>query len=152
MITYLASPIDRANTDPGFAVMRSRLRDWLVAESAAVYDPAGAWSIEPLKALDQTLDALSEINFRALDSADLVVALAPLGVPTVGVPIEVYHALTLTDSRVALWFGEADGLGAMWTHIIEAFSTRVYVLPGVFDRDDVHSMFNWVRTPEEMMT
>ena len=118
----------------------------MLQQGAVIYSPAAAWALRLEHTTDEELDYLSEINFFALDHADLVVALAPPGVPSVGVPIEVYHVLTLNDAtRVALWFGDCDRIGAMWTHLIAAYPNRVYVLPGVFDRADVQSMLDWAR-------
>lgn len=142
MIVYIAQPIDLCSpSSPHFSACED-LRVLMHRKGVVVYSPARAWSHTD-QANEPELDALSEINFYTLDRADLIVAMAPPGVPSVGVPIEVYHTLTLNPGKVALWFGESPRIGAMWTHLIGAFPTRVYVLPAAFDRQDVQDMLGW---------
>ncbi len=130
MYVYLASPIDH-HKDSLLYQARDDMRQILIKSETVLFDPAKAWSIDVLTKtnLDE-LDRLSQVNFAALNSADLLVAMVPLKVPTVGTPIEVYHTLTQTDIPVALWFGTSisSAIGAMWAHLLNEYADRIIII------------------------
>jgi hypothetical protein len=147
MLVYLASPIDTCGDHLELVAVRHNIIEWLREQGAVVYAPNRAWSLDPRRASADELDRLSQINFTALDESDLVVALAPPGVPTVGVPIEVYHALTFNAVSVALWFGVPldRPVGALWAHLMAAFASRVYPLPTDPTLADIKTLYAWAQ-------
>ena len=84
MLAYLAAPID-------FAHARSRnrelARDALERQGFAVFDPSRPWTA-PMK----DAHAVTDVNEFALERADAVLALLPVGVSSVGTPMEIQAA------------------------------------------------------------
>lgn len=90
MIVYLASPIDQ-RTDvavPLDEVIRLGLET--CPRPLVAYQPWAAWKIYRDMYPDP---GLQEANINALDLADVLVAAVPAGVASVGVPVEIYHAV-----------------------------------------------------------
>jgi len=83
-MVYLAGPIDQARGHGDLKVMRTRARDELSDAGCSVYDPSkpfgGGW-LSP--------EAVVEINTAALQACHGMLALMPLGIPTVGTPMEI---------------------------------------------------------------
>lgn len=147
MLCYLASPIDTCEFNSEFNQRRRRLIDTLSDCGAAVFAPHEAWTIDIGQASLEVLSRLSTVNFQALDEADLVVALVPPGVPTVGTPIEVYHTLVLNEAKVALWSGrpDSDRIGAMWSYLLTNYGPRIYWMPPEPDTEDVRRIVEWAQ-------
>lgn len=77
-LVYVAEPMDQAT---------ERLKhDWLVPEDWTLYRPSRAFS----RAYAPNLDACNRAVMSAIDG---IVAFLPKGVPTIGVPAEIEHAL-----------------------------------------------------------
>jgi len=90
---YLASPIDlAAGRDTELVATCAEAGAILVGLGYCVYRPAEAWRVPPEQAPDETVQA---VNLDALEQADLLVALLPAGVPTIGVPMEIERAWQL---------------------------------------------------------
>lgn len=90
---YLAGPIDQAGGHKhGVDLMRADARRVLLARGAVVYDPSFAWATPAFdgRALPPSIQST---NDRALLNSDGLLALLPVGVPTVGVPMEIALAL-----------------------------------------------------------
>lgn len=87
-VAYLASPIDFADD----IETKRRAAANLAAEMgfAAVFDPSRAWRIgdgaEPSASLQR-------VNLQALLAADALLAVLPAGTPSLGVPLEIHHAI-----------------------------------------------------------
>lgn len=151
MLTYLASPIDTCGFNPEFNQGRSQLIRNLSEAGATVFAPHEAWTLDLGQSDLKAKSRLAAVNFYALDQADLVVALVPPGVPTVGTPIEVYHALVVNRVKVALWFGAAHnhGIGAMWSYLLTNYGTQIYWMPTDPDADDIRQIVEWARPRQE---
>lgn len=91
-LAYLAGPIDQAGTREELWTDRRRAKALLVQAGFAVYDPSEAFSAKPetFRAADDP--RIGEVNWKALWSADAVMAMLPVGVPTIGTPMEVLNA------------------------------------------------------------
>lgn len=93
---YLAEPIDQS----GERVQDYGLREALVANGASVYSPRDAWTSFGPNA------AVQGVNDAAIELADVVVALLPDGVASIGVPFEVGTALA-TETPTVVMGGDA---------------------------------------------
>lgn len=82
-MVYLASPIDRA--DP---YDRRHVKMMLQELGFTVYDPSGAWTAQ--KPYDSRI---REMDLDAIARADGVYVLWPEGTQSIGVPMEIQHAL-----------------------------------------------------------
>lgn len=125
-VVYLAAPIDQAVGNTDLATKRRDIHNALYNIGATVYDPFAAWTNDP-EAIDRAAARkIQDINMHALQHADLVLAVAPPGVPTVGVPLEVFWALDKTKAVVALWAGSKPSSAWLW--LSEQYSPRVIML------------------------
>lgn len=88
---YLAYPIDQADLPPQFYDKVEEAKDDMVVERGVgwVYDPGDAFRVSRGAFVT---GHVAEINNRALDLADGMLAFLPFGVPTIGVPIEIARA------------------------------------------------------------
>lgn len=120
MIAYYAHPIDQsvknyfADTIQAVAI---KIMDILINEhQVTIYNPAGAW-----KTCAPPVSHMQEANLAVLDQADFLVATLPAGVPTIGVVLEISHAIIseipviifsdLAEQSWALsWLAEQDGV------------------------------------------
>jgi dUTP pyrophosphatase len=108
MYVYLATPIDQ-----GTAAHADLVRSLLIEEGHTVYAPYRAWGTQKIDGA-----RLQNINQYALLQSDVVFAINPAGVATVGVPMEIqtainYHmpVVLLTDltpnrSAMVAWLKE----------------------------------------------
>ena len=86
---YLAYPIDQTTGEPR---QLASIREFLAAEASWVFDPGAAFTVGPSAT---PTPAIREINRGALAHADILVAVMPAGVASVGVPMEVERAVML---------------------------------------------------------
>jgi dUTP pyrophosphatase len=91
---YVAYPIDNADLGFDYIQLISRTQGLLLETGTvnAVYDPGDAFNVSRVHA---THPIISAVNDTALESAELVVAFLPAGVPSIGVPIEIDRAASL---------------------------------------------------------
>lgn len=131
MIVYLAGPID--NGSDYMEELKIEACDKLVMAGATVFNPQGAWTSN---AAGFARDGyrVQELNTTALAAVDLVVALAPPSMPTVGTPIEVYSALYEYGLPVALWLDGADYMGAAWAWLMEANPGMMYLMTDLYQQ------------------
>lgn len=111
MLAYVAGPIDRANAGQLTQLEHDRysIKDALHERGFATFDP-----ILPYGNPRGDSAKVVAVNTEALLLADVVVALLPAGVPTVGTPMEVYQAHSLGKPAVCIGATESmqlDGLG-----------------------------------------
>lgn len=92
---YLASPIDQGRTDE----YRSRAKEGLRSRGAATYDPAGGWTVP---VAGRPSPGLQMANMAALRNCDGLLAILDPGILTVGVILEINHAIEL-DIPVEVW-------------------------------------------------
>lgn len=119
MIIYYASPIDQANS-PGPAAdtiqaVAAKVVDLAVYPNLlTVFNPASGWRTSA-----KPEPYMQEANLAVLDQADLLLAVLPMGVPTIGVVLEINHAILskipviifsdLTEQSWALsWLADHD--------------------------------------------
>lgn len=90
---YLAYPIDQRGTTASLAYMFDQIEGM---KKALVSERLAEWTFDPGDAFlvggNPQSDSLARVNRAALNSADLVVAFLPSGVPSVGVPMEIDRA------------------------------------------------------------
>lgn len=141
MIVYLAGPID--NGDRYIEEIKIEVTDKLVAAGATVFNPQGAWASN---AAGFARDGyrVQELNTEALANVDLVIALVPPSIPTVGTPIEVYTALYDFNVPVALWLDGADFMGAAWAWMMESNPDRMYLMPDLY-RETIDDVLTWAK-------
>jgi dUTP pyrophosphatase len=84
VMVYLAEPVDQAPDRSRLAVEAAGL---LWGAGWSVYQPRQAWAGGRLPE-----PRIQQLNQHALDETDLVVAILPTGVPTIGVPLEIMYA------------------------------------------------------------
>lgn len=93
-IAFLASPMDYTG-DAGSRVQldiwRQQAKHRLTRADIMVYDPAGAWAGTVGGILDRRIEI---VNNMALGRADLLFALLPPGIHSIGVPMEIERAVT----------------------------------------------------------
>lgn len=88
-VGYLATPIDQTGSHiEELQDMRASARSGLAKAGYWVFDPSLAW--RPSK--QQAGEAVQQVNDAAISAADVMLALLPSGIPTVGVPIEIVRA------------------------------------------------------------
>lgn len=89
MIAYIACPIDQALED---LRQLTASADYVLDRTINLvqFRPEHGWMILPGTRPDPKLQ---QANLRVVESADLLVALLPSGVPTIGVTLEITHAL-----------------------------------------------------------
>lgn len=90
---YLAEPIDQANGD----TFSGALRVELLARDINWYSPLDAWSWS-----SGFSPVLQETNIEALRHAECMVAVWPVGTPSVGIPAELMWAKEHDISRIML--------------------------------------------------
>lgn len=91
-LVYLAHPIDQGSAEDWWGRPLIKVRSALAAllPGTFVFDPQNPWVFGS----EPTVDArVEEINRFVLSRADLVVAILPAGVPTIGTPREVEWAV-----------------------------------------------------------
>lgn len=91
-MVYLASPIDQAGGRVELKRQRQEVVDLLTDRGWVVYQPQKAWTV-PYGA--ERGPWIRRVNDAAIREADLVVALMPPGVPSIGTPMEVEYAAGL---------------------------------------------------------
>lgn len=134
MIVYLAGPIDHAveSDSQGLNLARSTVRGALLKHGASVYDPSRAWCTTNAS---RDGHAIQDLNVAALDKADMMIALCPIGVPTVGTLWEVYSALVERALPVAVWLGGAQhAVGASWVWMLDEYAGSVHRLMDLSDQ------------------
>lgn len=93
-MAYLAAPIDLGQLDQSWRRLRELVQTQLLttATVTACYRPDNAWAVgdEP-----EAFPELQWVNTHALDSASVLVAFLPTGVPTIGTILEIQNALVL---------------------------------------------------------
>lgn len=99
---YMASPIDYI-TSPieGFAEYREKLSEQLVNRGAVLFNPQGAFRMNPNHPDVIPTAEIRAINNHALSHSDALVAIIPDSVKTWGVPAEIERA-TLTCKSVTV--------------------------------------------------
>jgi hypothetical protein len=140
IIVYLAAPIDQASGNLDLATKRQNILSIMFDLGHCVYDPFKAWTndpeaMEPLAAL-----RIQDLNVSAIGKADLVLAVSPPGVPSVGVPMEALWALLTTECRVALWAGSKPSTAWMW--LADQYRPRVKILKDL-QRDSLVEAVDW---------
>lgn len=115
-LVYLAAPIDFADNRIDVNTDRRRAIELLRSNDFGVFDPMAAFDV-----VNQAPDArVYEINQDALSRCDGVLALLPIGVPSVGVPMEIKHAAEVMRIPVAVVGGGKSwslaGLVGVETH------------------------------------
>lgn len=93
---YLAEPIDQAS-GLGIYEAASQIESHLIDLELNIYRPANAW-----RCGGNPTAAIERVNRVALDSADLVVAYLPKGIPSIGVPIEIAMAAQQRKSVIVV--------------------------------------------------
>lgn len=93
MIIYYASPIDQANSSLAAAdtiqAVAAKVVDSVVyPHLLTVFNPANGWRTSA-----KPEPYMQEANLAVLDQADLLLAVLPEGVPTIGVVLEINHAI-----------------------------------------------------------
>lgn len=102
---YLASPIDGVNdgllTDGRgmVATQRKTATRALDENGFVVFDPSTAWHIGPGLPPDPRL---MTINMLVIDRCDAVLALLPLGVPTIGTILEIEYAVRMRKPTIVV--------------------------------------------------
>lgn len=116
-LVYLAYPIDAAGGEESFLDLVRYATCELVDRGATVYDPGDAFTVG---VESEMTGGLERINRAALLESDRVLAFLPVGVPTIGVPIEIDRAIgagkpvgVITDQRSWMLAGmDIDFMGA----------------------------------------
>jgi dUTP pyrophosphatase len=154
-LVYIAYPIDNAMLSQEQVALIERSKEELLSHDtlpvAVVFDPGDAFMVRKGSTPGREL---SEINGHAIDTADGVLAWLPMGVPSIGVPMEIARA-GMVGTPVAVisdsysWalhvdrdnvkvFREADWRAAVeWLASVEwfpgEFDTRIEPMPYVGD-------------------
>lgn len=106
-LIYLAAPIDQ-DTRIDARMEQNRLRKLLSANGFTVYDPYLAVLGGPPAGLPDTPDArVGQIHDEALARCDGMLAVLPIGVVSIGVPMEIERALN-RGAPVAVLGGESS--------------------------------------------
>lgn len=103
---YVSYPIDQDSSSQAANVIS--LTRWLRSRVSWVFDPGMAFTVGP-----EITPDVRAINMTALDRASIVVAFAPRGIPTIGVPMEIERAVAagkqvLVVSDAPSWMLEFD--------------------------------------------
>lgn len=154
-VVYIASPVDQVGAYPEFAATRDEARTLLIEFGAAVYDPSKAWYVDSLDTVydthrsdyPQICHRLQESNIDVIRRSDLVFALSPRGIPSIGTPIDVYVALTQSKARVAVWAGEPPWT-VVWNWMRTQFPGRVLEVPAI-DRKNVRRALDWATVEDD---
>lgn len=115
---YLAAPIDHmiAAGYLNLAEERRRIRQLFTARGVSVFDPSVGWASDR-----ERIDArVTDVDMFAIDKADVLLALLPDGVPSIGVPIEIARALAL-GKPVAVIGGDSAMRSPL---LVQAYTAR----------------------------
>lgn len=131
MLIYLARPIDQAEDPEHRAVDSSAGLLRMCAEDAiglanrplAVYRPNRAWSVTGNLTPNEHLQ---NANLEVLNRVDLLLAVIPAGVPTLGVPVEIEHALRVGVPVLILTDLESSWTVAWWAAQLGVQAVVVY--------------------------
>lgn len=94
MLIYLAHPIDQANAAGKSQLVAEwvhALTSMLTTDGHVVFNPQAAWKLNGRVCGPEP--RVMQIDLHVVRECDLVLALLPAGVPTVGVPIEIERAI-----------------------------------------------------------
>ena len=111
-IVYLAEPIDHAPRRFGVSVF-----EWLQVAKCTVYSPRSAWGV-----VGAPRREIQQVNRAALARSQGLLAIIPDHVPSIGVPMEIYHAQQL-GIPIAILCGQQSWALAIYERIerIEQF-------------------------------
>lgn len=136
-LLYWADPIDQRDilddTRQREQVHTLKTLRYLGDSGWVVYYPQDAF----LGAFNAPTPAISNINNHALESAAALVAVLPLGVPTIGVPAEINHAIGLGKPVVII----TDAMSTSWVVAGWDAFPNVLILP--FDHDP-QTVVDWL--------
>lgn len=100
MLIYAAGPIDQVDKTNDASRLLSHLRESVLGETAkqngwVLFRPDRAYEGVTAAATDLATEGpkIDRVNLRAIDEADLVVAILIAGIPTLGTPAEVGYAI-----------------------------------------------------------
>lgn len=107
---YLAYPIDQANPNQVVQDITDWVKEWLgeQLEVTWTFDPGAAFT-----AKGERTPAIRAINRKALEEADVLIAIMPRGETSIGVPMEIERAIgvgkpTLVLSDAPSWMLEFE--------------------------------------------
>lgn len=126
MLIYLAQPIDQADATINNGQWLAQCANdalGLVNRPLAVYRPNQAWSV--LGDLPPN-EHLQNANLEVLNRVDLLLAVIPAGVPTLGVPVEIEHALRIGTPVLILTDLESSWTVAWWAARLGVEAVVVY--------------------------
>lgn len=117
MIIYLARPIDHNHLDtPVYEAAPSLIRH-LVEAGHVVFDPSMPYSMDEIT--PEGAAGIERINDAAIREADCLVAVLDGCTPSIGVPVEIWRALTSGKPVVVYWCDRKSDPGVMlrsWGH------------------------------------
>lgn len=90
---YLAQPIDQGRRSPRITRVIAAAKELAHDAGIDLYQPGKAFQIVGSDMPASTASAIDAINRQGLDLADVLVAVLPYGVATLGTPVEIERAL-----------------------------------------------------------
>ena len=94
MMIYFAAPIDQVTAgdkDDQNRLLRLAWSGVSALSDCVVFHPAGAWRVHRKTMPDEQMQT---INLDILSRCDVLIAVLPAGTPTVGVILEISHAIS----------------------------------------------------------
>lgn len=117
MIIYLARPIDQSHSETPVHQAAPSLVRHLVEAGHVVFDPSMPYSMGGVT--PEGAAGVERINDAAIREADCLVAVLDGCTPTIGVPVEIWRALTAGKPVVVYWCDRERDPGVMlrsWGH------------------------------------
>lgn len=117
MIIYLARPIDQNRVDGLVLEAVPSLVRHLVEAGHVVFDPSMPYSMDEIT--PEGAAGIERINDAAIREADCLVAVLDGRTPSIGVPVEIWRALTSGKPVVVYWCDRKRDPGVMlrsWGH------------------------------------
>jgi dUTP pyrophosphatase len=112
LFVYLARPIDQLGESSFLGSLEANVHALLVQAGVGAYLPHRAYLANVGQPAHN--EAIDDLNTMAIHRADALVALLPAGIPTLGTPVEIEHAILLNKPTVVLTDVESSVQLAAW--------------------------------------